>query len=287
MKTIFEKAHLNVIASNLKIPNLNRLITKQCLGKNNIRQQAPVLPEVSELDLVRHFTGLSKRNSGIDNVFYPLGSCTMKYNPRIHEEMASLPGFASLHPQTPEDMSQGNLQILYETEEMLSEITGMDAFTLQPAAGAQGELVGIMLIQAYHNDNEPGHHRHKILIPDSAHGTNPASASLCGFDCVTIKSDENGGVDIEDLKANLDENVAGLMLTNPNTAGLFDKNILTISKLVHEVGGLLYYDGANLNAVLGKCRPGDMGFDVIRCESSQDMHDTSWWWRSRIWSCWS
>lgn len=227
-----------------------------------IRADEAELPEVSEIDVVRHYTRLSRRNHGVDSGFYPLGSCTMKYNPKINEDVARLTGFTGAHPYQPQETAQGCLQILYEMDKMLSEITGMERFTLQPAAGAHGELTGLMLIKAYHEDRgDKG--RTKIIIPDSAHGTNPASAALAGFDVLEVKSDSRGGVDIEELRAAVGSDTAGLMLTNPNTLGLFDENIKEIASIVHEAGGLLYYDGANANAILGIVRPGDMGFDVV------------------------
>lgn len=226
-----------------------------------LRETAPDLPEVSEGEAVRHYVELSRRNFGVDNGFYPLGSCTMKYNPKINEDVAALPGFAQVHPYLPKELSQGALQVLYELDQYLSEITGMDRVTVQPAAGAHGELTGLMLIRAYHNNR--GNNRTTVICPDSAHGTNPASAAMAGFKVLTIPSNDKGLVDLEALKAALDEDVAALMLTNPNTLGLFEVDIHEIADLVHQVGGLLYYDGANLNAVMGHARPGDMGFDVV------------------------
>ncbi len=227
-----------------------------------LRETAAELPEVSEVDLVRHFTRLSQRNYGVDAGFYPLGSCTMKYNPKINESMARLSGFANVHPLQSAEMVQGCLQLMYETDKMLSEITGMERVSLQPAAGAHGEMTGLMIIKAYH-ENRGDHKRTKIIIPDSAHGTNPASAAVAGFDVVNVKSDNRGMVDTEALAAVLNDETAGLMLTNPNTLGLFDANIKKIAAMVHDAGGLLYYDGANANAILGVSRPGDMGFDVV------------------------
>lgn len=225
-------------------------------------QEKPVeLPEVSEGEGVRHFVGLSRLNFGVDSGFYPLGSCTMKYNPKVNETAVRLPGFSRIHPYQPESTVQGALQILWEMDRYLSEITGMDRFTMQPAAGAHGELTGLMIIRAYHEHN--GHQRRLILCPDSAHGTNPASAAAAGFEVVQVKSDARGNVDLDDLRAKMSPEVAGLMLTNPNTLGLFEENILDIAEIVHSAGALLYYDGANLNAILGKARPGDMGFDVL------------------------
>ena len=220
------------------------------------------LPELSEIDVIRHYTHLSRRNFGVDLGFYPLGSCTMKYNPKIDEDVASLPGFTALHPLAPAAFSQGNLRLLFKLERCLSEIFGMEAFSLQPAAGAHGELTGVMMIRKYFEKR--GEKRTRILIPDSAHGTNPASSALCGFQVVSVPSDREGNVDLDKLSALLDGDVAGLMLTNPNTLGLFERNIEEISRRVHAAGALLYGDGANANAFLGKVRPGDLGFDVIQ-----------------------
>ena len=232
------------------------------IPQNLMREKEASLPEVSEVDLARHFTQLSQRNYGVDAGFYPLGSCTMKYNPKINEEMASLSGFTNVHPYQPEQTVQGCLSLLYHSDKMLSEITGMERVSLQPAAGAHGELCGLMIIKAYHEHNG-NLERKKIMIPDSAHGTNPASAAAAGFEVVEVKSDANGMVDIEALSALVNEQTAGLMLTNPNTLGLFDEHIREIADIVHRAGGLLYYDGANANAILGISRPGDMGFDVV------------------------
>lgn len=220
------------------------------------------LPELAEIDVVRHYTHLSRRNFGVDLGFYPLGSCTMKYNPKMHEDVAGLPGFVSLHPYAPPSFSQGNLRLLFELDRYLREIFGMDAFSLQPAAGAHGELTGVMMIRKYFE--KKGEKRTRILIPDSAHGTNPASGALCGFQVVTVPSDREGNVDLERLEALLGEDVAALMLTNPNTLGLFERNVVEVAERVHRKGALLYGDGANANAFMGKVRPGDLGFDVIQ-----------------------
>jgi glycine cleavage system P protein (glycine dehydrogenase) subunit 2 len=225
------------------------------------RQHPPRLPEVAEIDLVRHYTSLSQRNYGLDTGFYPLGSCTMKYNPKVAEEVASLPGFRRLHPLQPDSTVQGTLELLFRLEEALCAITGMARATLQPPAGACGEITGLLMMGAYHRERGGG--RTKVLIPDSAHGTNPASVTLAGFDVVAVPSDDRGLVDVEALAGLVDDRVAGLMLTNPNTLGLFEENIERIAELVHGVGGLVYYDGANLNAIMGHCRPGDMGFDIV------------------------
>ena len=231
-------------------------------GEKDARQKELHLPQMSENDLSRHYTELEKKSHGVNDGFYPLGSCTMKYNPKINEDMAALPGFTQIHPLQPEHSVQGCLEVLKKSEEYLCEITGMDGMTFQPAAGAHGEFTGLMLIKAYH-ESRGDEKRTKIVVPDSAHGTNPASATMAGYKVVSIASAPDGGVDLEALKAACGEDTAGLMLTNPNTVGLFDKNILKITEIVHECGGLCYYDGANLNAVMGTVRPGDMGFDVI------------------------
>ena len=228
----------------------------------NPRTQPLDLPHVSETELTRHYTALAKRVHGVNDGFYPLGSCTMKYNPKINEDMAALPGFSQVHPLQPEETVQGCLEVLHESEKLLGEITGMDAMTFQPAAGAHGEFTGLLLIKAYHRSRNDAA-RTKIIVPDSAHGTNPASAVMAGFTVVNIPSGPDGCVDVEALRQAVGPDTAGLMLTNPNTVGIFDKNILEITKTVHEAGGLCYYDGANLNAVMGVVRPGDMGFDVI------------------------
>ncbi|WP_175548510.1 aminomethyl-transferring glycine dehydrogenase subunit GcvPB [Dethiosulfatibacter aminovorans] len=237
-------------------------ITEEMLPENLKRKIEPRLPEVYEVDVIRHYTNLSNKNFGVDTGFYPLGSCTMKYNPKINEDMASMEGFVALHPYQNENQVQGALGLMHDLGEKLSEITGMAGYTLQPAAGAHGELTGLMIIKKYH-EMRGDTKRKKVIVPDSAHGTNPASATSVGYDIVEIKSDKMGGVDLEALKEALDDEVAGLMLTNPSTLGLFEKNILEISRLVHEAGGLVYYDGANMNAIMGRARPGDMGFDII------------------------
>lgn len=236
---------------------LNSLIPDSLLRDDEID-----LPEVSEIDVVRHYTNISNKNYGVDTGFYPLGSCTMKYNPKINEDMAALGGFANLHPYQPEETVQGALELMYQLDRMLAEITGMERVTLQPAAGAHGELTGLMIMKAYH-ESRGDKKRNKIIVPDSAHGTNPASAAVAGFEIIEIESDKNGAVDLEKLKEVLSDEIAGLMLTNPSTLGLFEQNIKEIADLVHEAGGLLYYDGANANAIMGIVRPGDMGFDVI------------------------
>jgi len=227
-----------------------------------LRKTKAHLPEISENEMGRHYTALAKRAHGVNDGFYPLGSCTMKHNPRINEAMASLPGFAKLHPLQPAHTVKGANDLINGLEKFLCAITGMDAVTFQPAAGAHGEFTGLLLIKAYHHDRGD-FERNEIIVPDSAHGTNPASATMAGFKAINIKSNDKGMVDMDDLKAHLSDKTAGLMLTNPNTVGLFDENIMEITKLVHEAGGLCYYDGANLNAVMGVVRPADIGFDVI------------------------
>ncbi|MBS4173443.1 aminomethyl-transferring glycine dehydrogenase subunit GcvPB [Bacillus sp. FJAT-49736] len=243
----------------LDVPETN---LAEYLPSEYLREDEPNLPEVSELDIMRHYTALSKRNHGVDSGFYPLGSCTMKYNPKINEVVARYPGFAHIHPLQDESSIQGALGLLYDLQEHLIEITGMDEVTLQPAAGAHGEWTGLMMIRAYHEANGDNQ-RTKVIVPDSAHGTNPASATVAGLETVTVKSNENGLVDLDDLRSLVGPDTAALMLTNPNTLGLFEENILEMAEIVHSAGGKLYYDGANLNAVLSKARPGDMGFDVV------------------------
>lgn len=226
------------------------------------RSKDAMLPECDELTVVRHYTNLSGNNFGVNNGFYPLGSCTMKYNPSINEEMAAADAFTALHPLQPENTCQGALEVYYNLQKSLAAITGLEEFTLNPFAGAHGELTGLMIIRAWH-ESRGDHKRVKVIIPDSAHGTNPASAAVCGLEIVEVKSTAEGIVDVNDLRGLLDDTVAAMMMTNPNTLGLFEKEIPEIAKLVHECGGLMYYDGANLNPMLGVCRPGDMGFDVM------------------------
>src|SRR5688572_8629155 len=229
--------------------------------EEHARQRRPGLPEVGEVDLVRHYTGLAQMNYGLDTGMYPLGSCTMKYNPKVAEAVAALPGFQRLHPLQPDSTAQGVLELLWRLERALCEITGMVQATLQPPAGACGEMTGLLLMRAFHEDR--GDARRRVIIPDSAHGTNPASVRLAGFEAVPVRSDARGLVDAGALAKLVDDSVAGLMLTNPNTLGLFEEEIEEIAATIHGVGGLLYYDGANLNAILGRCRPGDMGFDIV------------------------
>ncbi|MSR64350.1 MAG: glycine dehydrogenase subunit 2 [Verrucomicrobiae bacterium] len=232
------------------------LVPQKCLRKTDAE-----LPQVAEIDVVRHFTRLSQLNFSVDTHFYPLGSCTMKYNPKVNDKMAALAGFANIHPLQSAASTQGALQLLWNLEEMLCEIAGMDAFTLQPAAGAHGELTGMLVIRAHHV--QQGKMRRKVIVPDSSHGTNPASAHLCGYEVVTVPSAANGEVDFDAFIRALDEDVAAVMLTNPSTHGLFESRILDVAKAAHDKGALLYYDGANLNALCGLARPGDMGFDVV------------------------
>jgi glycine dehydrogenase subunit 2 len=236
-------------------------VPKAPLPKGMVRDDLP-LPEVSEVDVVRHYVRLSQLNYGVDKGFYPLGSCTMKYNPKVNEVAARLPGFARTHPYQNPDSVQGNLALMFELQEYLKEISGFAAVSLQPSAGAHGELTGVLIIRAYHQSRGDSK-RTKVLIPDSAHGTNPASTTMCGYSTVEIKSDARGNVNLEDLRAHCDDTVAGLMLTNPNTLGLFDEHVLEIAGLVHGCGGLLYGDGANLNALMGIAKPGQLGFDVM------------------------
>ena len=259
MKLLFErsvKGHGQTLLPELTTPEFT-------FDETVLRSAAPRLPELSEVDLGRHYTELAKQVHGVNDGFYPLGSCTMKYNPRVNEMTASLPGFTELHPLQPAETVQGAMEVLFDAEKYLCEITGMDGMTFQPAAGAHGEYTGLLLIRRFHDANGELGTRTKIIVPDSAHGTNPASAVMAGFTVVSIASDENGHVDLDALRAAVGPDTAGLMLTNPNTLGLFDPNILEITKIVHEAGGLCYYDGANLNAVMGHVRPGDMGFDCV------------------------
>ncbi|MGS0763949.1 aminomethyl-transferring glycine dehydrogenase subunit GcvPB [Syntrophomonas curvata] len=261
-KLIFEK---NMEGSNtFTIPpaEVPEVDIRESIPASLLRETPAHLPDISEVEAVRHFVDLSHKAFGVDNGFYPLGSCTMKYSPKINEWAARLSGFANLHPYQPAETVQGAMELLYDMQNLLAEITGMDALTLQPAAGAHGEMTGVMIIKAYHRQRND-HQRTKMMVPDSAHGTNPATANMVGFDVIEVKSNSRGLVDIEDLKSKMGPEVAGLMLTNPNTLGLFEEEIQDIAAVVHEGGGLLYYDGANLNAVMGISRPGDMGFDVV------------------------
>jgi glycine dehydrogenase subunit 2 len=263
MKLIFEKS----VAGRTGYRNVSSDVpSSQNIPEKYRRHSDCQLPEVSELDVIRHFTKLSQRNFSIDTHFYPLGSCTMKYNPRFTEQLARLSGFAQLHPllaQLPEGemLTQGALQVLYEMDQLLSEVTGMDAFTMQPLAGAHGELTGVMMIAAYHKSR--GNKKKYIIVPDSAHGTNPASATIAGYETISIPSNNQGVMDLNILQKRVSGDVAGMMLTCPNTLGIFNSDVDKISRIIHDVDGLMYYDGANLNAVLGRCRPGDVGFDIV------------------------
>ncbi|KYG57962.1 aminomethyl-transferring glycine dehydrogenase subunit GcvPB [Planococcus maritimus] len=259
---IFEMTKQGRVGYSLPELDVPQVDLTELLGEELVRDEFAELPEVSELDIMRHYTALSKRNHGVDSGFYPLGSCTMKYNPKINESVARFSGFANIHPLQEESTVQGAMELMYDLQEHLKEITGMDEVTLQPAAGAHGEWTGLMMIRAFHEANGD-FNRTKVIVPDSAHGTNPASATVAGFETVTVKSNEHGLVDLEDLKRVVGDDTAALMLTNPNTLGLFEEDILEMASIIHQVGGKLYYDGANLNAVMSKARPGDMGFDVV------------------------
>lgn len=259
---IFERSKKGRIGYSLPPLDVPEENIEQLLPNEYIRSESPNLPEVSELDIMRHYTALSERNHGVDSGFYPLGSCTMKYNPKINEDLARLEGLAYVHPYQPEEDVQGSLKLMYELQQSLAEITGMDEVTLQPAAGAHGEWTGLMMIRAFHEANGD-FNRTKVVVPDSAHGTNPASATIAGLEAVTVRTNERGLVDLDHLREVVDEQTAALMLTNPNTLGLFEEEIEEIASIVHEAGGKLYYDGANSNAILGITRPGDMGFDVV------------------------
>jgi glycine dehydrogenase subunit 2 len=265
VKLIFDQGTPGRRAALLPMMDIPERPLDQLIPSEYVRAEPAALPEVSEIEVVRHFTHLAQRNFGVDSGFYPLGSCTMKYNPKVNEEMAALTGFARLHPLAHESMTQGALHVLFELERYLAEIAGMTRMTLQPAAGAHGEITGLMIIKAYHEHRGEGH-RDKVLIPDGAHGTNPASATLASYDTITLPSDARGGVEmvaLERVLADHGHEVAALMMTNPNTLGVFDENIVQIARMVHDAGGQLYYDGANANAILGITRPGDMGFDVV------------------------
>ncbi len=261
-KLIFEKSSHGRTGTLPPIADIEETRPEDLIPPAMLREDIEGFPELSELDTVRHFTRLSQLNLGIDTAFYPLGSCTMKYNPKVNEDIASLDGFARLHPYQPDELNQGALQLIHEMEWLLAELSGMDAVTLHPAAGAHGELAGMLMIAAYFR--EMGNPRKKIIIPDTAHGTNPASCMLAGFSVILVRSDDNGVITPESINAIMDEDTAALMLTNPNTLGLFEKHIKEISDIVHNKGGLIYCDGANLNAILGISRPGDMGVDIIQ-----------------------
>ncbi|HEV7129001.1 MAG TPA: aminomethyl-transferring glycine dehydrogenase subunit GcvPB [Ktedonobacterales bacterium] len=262
---IFEKGAPGRRAATLPLLDVPERPLDELIPAAYLRAEPAPLPEVSEIEVVRHYTHLSQRNFGVDTGFYPLGSCTMKYNPKVNEDMAALPGFARLHPLVDAEFSQGAIQLVYELEGYLAEISGMRRVTLQPAAGAHGEITGLMIIKAFH-ESRGEQKRHIVLIPDGAHGTNPASAALADYTTVELRSDHRGGVDLahlEELLAAHDGQIAALMMTNPNTLGVFDEQIIAIARRVHDAGGQLYYDGANANAILGIARPGDMGFDVV------------------------
>ena len=258
---IFELSSENRRGVSLPEPDVPTSPVAKLLPQEDLRETPPALPEVSEVDVVRHYTRLSTMNYHPDRAMYPLGSCTMKHNPRVNEDVAALPGFSRLHPLQPDDTCQGAIRLLVELSAYLTEISGMDGVTLQPAAGAQGELTGLMMIKAYHGHRGDG--RKKVVIPDSAHGTNPASVSLVGYDTIQIPTNSQGLVNTDHLASIMDEKVAAFMLTNPNTLGLFESDIRKIARIVHDAGALLYMDGANMNAILGLTRPGDMGFDVV------------------------
>jgi glycine dehydrogenase subunit 2 len=260
MKLIYEKSQPGRRASSLPrheglpVPELPQALR---------RSEPPRLPEVAEFELLRHFTELSTRNFGVDTGFYPLGSCTMKYSPRINERLAALPGFTRLHPLQEEESAQGALELMWRLQEILAEVTGLDAVSLQPAAGSQGELTGLLLVRAYFAARGEEAQRRKVVIPDTAHGTNPASVTMAGYELTHVQTDARGNIDVDDLRDKVDEHTAALMLTNPSTLGLFDENIEEIERIFHGAGALMYYDGANLNAVCGVSRPGDMGFDIV------------------------
>lgn len=258
---LFERSRSGRQASDLPEPDVPAADLAVHLPADALRAAAPALPELSEVDLIRHYTELSRRNHGVDSGFYPLGSCTMKYNPKRNEQAARLAGFVDIHPLQPQESVQGALALMYDLERYLAEITGMDAISLQPAAGAAGEWTGLLMIRAWHERR--GESRSRVIVPDSAHGTNPASAAFAGFRTVTVPSGADGLVDLGALRQAVGPDTAALMLTNPNTLGLFEARIREIADIVHEAGGLLYYDGANANAILGRTRPGDMGFDVV------------------------
>jgi len=266
---IFELSKPGRVAYSLPECDVPETDATSLIPEHLLRSQPAELPEVYEVDVIRHYTELSRRNFGIDNGFYPLGSCTMKYNPKINEDVARFAGFAKIHPYQPEESIQGALELLYTLQHDLAALTGMDQVTLQPAAGAHGEWTGLMLIRAYHESR--GEKRTKVIVPDSSHGTNPASATVAGYETITIKSNERGMVDLEALRAVVGEDTAALMLTNPSTLGLFEEQIVEIAEIVHEAGGLLYYDGANSNAIMGITRPGDMGFDVVHLNLHKTM----------------
>lgn len=262
MALIFETSKPGRFGVDLPALDVPKQAIETLLPAAYLRSVDAQLPELSQLEVMRHYTRLSNRNFGVDSGFYPLGSCTMKYNPKVSEDVARLPGLSFIHPLQPAETAQGAMHILYEIEKCLAEISGMDAVTMQPVAGAHGELTGIKTIHAYHQ-SRGDHKRNKVIVPDSAHGTNPATAVMCGLETIEIKSEADGSVNLDALRAVVGEDTAALMLTNPSTLGLFEKNIKEVAKIVHDAGGKLYYDGANMNAIMGIARPGDMGFDVV------------------------
>jgi glycine dehydrogenase subunit 2 len=259
VKLIYEKSRRGRRASS--IPQ-HHLPTPE-LPEELRRERPPRLPELSEPELVRHFTALADRTFGIDTGFYPLGSCTMKHNPRVNERVVNLPGFRDLHPHQEEEGAQGALELMWRLQEILAEVAGLPAVSLQPAAGSQGELTGLMLMRAYFADRGENERRRKVVIPDTAHGTNPASVTMAGYELTPVQTDPRGNIDLDDLRGKVGDDTAGLMLTNPSTLGLFDEGIEEITRIFHGAGALMYYDGANLNAVCGISRPGDMGFDIV------------------------
>jgi glycine dehydrogenase subunit 2 len=259
--TIYEKSHAGRRAATLPQLDVPDLPMDQLIPAAILREEGPELPEVSEPEIIRHYNKLSRRNFDLDSGFYPLGSCTMKHNPRLNERVAALPGHARLHPLQAPERAQGALALMWRLQQALSEICGLPHVSLQPSAGAHGELAGLLLTRAYHGDR--GEKRHRVLTPDTAHGTNPATVTMAGYEVVKVASNDRGGIDVDDLREQATEDVACLMLTNPNTLGLFDENITEIAEIVHATGATLYYDGANLNAVMGISRPGDMGFDIV------------------------
>jgi len=260
-QTIYERSREGRRAFSAPQTDVPEVPIEELLPADAIRREPPALPEVSEPEIVRHFNGLSKKNFDLDTGFYPLGSCTMKHNPKLHERVAGLPGHARLHPFQDPELAQGALELMWNLQGALGEIAGLPHVSLQPSAGSHGELAGLLLTRAYHEDR--GEQRHKVLTPDTSHGTNPATVTMAGYEVVKVETADDGGVDLDDLRQKADGDVACLMLTNPNTLGLFDRNIEEIATIVHEAGATLYYDGANLNAVMGISRPGDMGFDIV------------------------